>query len=79
MSDDELSVEEATKAFEEKLRSEREQRQRSAMTEALADWVWVSEATCSVRLGDRRIWTDRQWKTHFAHLRDGGDFDVARD
>ena len=66
MSDED---DDAAKAFEEKLRADREQKQR----EVLADWVWVSEATCFVRLSDRRVWTDRQWRTHFAQLHPKGD------
>lgn len=70
---DELSVEEATKAFEEKLRSEREQKQRKRMSEVLEDWVWVSGATVFIRRSDHLIWNDKQWRTHHAMLHPKGD------
>ena len=71
--DEELSVEEATKKFQEQLVSQREQRQRSKLSEVLDDWVWVSGATVFARRSDHLIWNDRQWKTHYAHLHPKGD------
>ncbi len=71
--EEELSVEEATKQYAEQLRSQREQKQRQRLTDVLADWVWVSEATVFVRRSDHRIWNDKQWRTHYAHLHPKGD------
>lgn len=71
--DDELSVEEATKKFQEQLESERAQKQRAKLKQVLDDWVWVSGATVFVRRTDHLIWNDKQWRTHYAHLHQKGD------
>jgi hypothetical protein len=39
----------------------------------LRDWVWVAEASRFVRLSDGFKFTDKQWKSMFAHLKRDGD------
>jgi len=56
-----------------KLQAERAQKQRERIVSAADDWIWASEATCFVRRSDHRIWNDRQWKNHYAHLYPKGD------
>jgi hypothetical protein len=50
------------------LRSKATQRQRERIITETADWVWCSEAQAFVRRTDRLIWSDRQWRSHYAHL-----------
>jgi hypothetical protein len=52
----------------EALASQLAQKRRERIKEALADWVWVSEAYAFVRRSDRKVWTDKQWTAHFGHL-----------
>jgi len=61
-------IAEAAKQFEEQLRSKREQEQR----QTLDGWIWASEPTAFVRRSDHKIWNEKQWGSHFAHLNPRG-------
>ncbi|HEV2517150.1 MAG TPA: primase-helicase family protein [Devosia sp.] len=64
--DDDIA--EAAKRFEEELRSKREQQQR----DTLDAWIWASEPTAFVRRSDHKIWNEKQWGSHYAHLNPKG-------
>jgi hypothetical protein len=55
------------------LASTRAQERRARIENVLQEWVWVSGPTSFVRTSDHMIWSDRQWRSHFAHLKPDGD------
>lgn len=72
MSKSESTEERIVRAAREKFRSEAAQRQRQEIAETTGEWVYVSEACAFVRRSDRRVWSDRQFGGHFAHLHPKG-------